>query len=255
MLRYSQDRARARGSRCCIHHDDAEREFAYDREFRLSPLAEALDKADDYGITVVSMKRDWKTVFRRWHNGVDGDAQGRRMKEWLIIATRARDRPDRLRWRWSSSIGTVEAFFGGLRADARHRRPVTRGATSGCATRAGWLPALTFQLAADIIETSITHDWEAIGRIAAIAVIRTFLNYFLERDLAEMRERQHEAAAQERRNEELMMQSPHAACSCTRRRPWRSAAARSARAQTIRSAAVLERRRGRRGRSPTSSRA
>jgi len=45
-------------------------------------------------------------------------------------------------------------------------------------------------LAADIIETSITTDWEAIGRVAAIAVIRTFLNYFLERELAEMRERQ-----------------------------------------------------------------
>ena len=39
-----------------IHHDDAEREVAYDRDFRLSPLAEALDKAADYGITVVSMK-------------------------------------------------------------------------------------------------------------------------------------------------------------------------------------------------------
>lgn len=46
-----------------IHHDDAEREYAYDREFRLSPLTEALDKADEYGITVVSMKRDWATVF------------------------------------------------------------------------------------------------------------------------------------------------------------------------------------------------
>jgi peptide subunit release factor 1 (eRF1) len=46
-----------------LHHDDAEREFAYDREFRLSPLVEALDKADAYGITVVSMKDAWKTVF------------------------------------------------------------------------------------------------------------------------------------------------------------------------------------------------
>jgi uncharacterized membrane protein len=53
---------------------------------------------------------------------------------------------------------------------------------------------LTFQLAADIIETSIRSDWEAIARIGAIAVIRTFLNYFLERDLAEVRERQHEGA-------------------------------------------------------------
>ncbi len=64
-------------SRCCatprpgtgarlallIHHDDAEREVAYDREFKLSPLVEALDKAKDYGITVVSMKNDWKVVF------------------------------------------------------------------------------------------------------------------------------------------------------------------------------------------------
>ena len=46
-----------------LHHDDAEREFAYDREFRLSPLNEALEKADDYGFTVVSMKRDWNIIF------------------------------------------------------------------------------------------------------------------------------------------------------------------------------------------------
>ena len=46
-----------------LHHDDATREVAYDREFRLSPLSEALDKAEDYGITVVSMKRDWNVVF------------------------------------------------------------------------------------------------------------------------------------------------------------------------------------------------
>lgn len=56
---------------------------------------------------------------------------------------------------------------------------------------ARWLVAgLTFQLASDIIESSITSDWEALGRLAAIAVIRTFLNYFLERDLNEVRERQ-----------------------------------------------------------------
>jgi len=54
-----------------------------------------------------------------------------------------------------------------------------------------WLVAgLTFQLAADIIESSITPDWDGIGRLAAVAVIRTFLNYFLERDVAEIRELQ-----------------------------------------------------------------
>jgi hypothetical protein len=46
-----------------VHHDDAEREFAYDRDFKLSPLAEALDNAAAYGIRVVSMARDWKEVF------------------------------------------------------------------------------------------------------------------------------------------------------------------------------------------------
>jgi uncharacterized membrane protein len=88
-------------------------------------------------------------------------------------------------------LGTVEAFAKGLRA--------MLSSPSGHAAREIWLrygrwlvAALTFQLAADILETSITESWEAIGRIAAIAVIRTFLNYFLESDLAEIRERQRE---------------------------------------------------------------
>jgi hypothetical protein len=62
MMRYAKSGAGPRLA-LLLHHDDAEREAAYDREFRLSPLSEALDKAHDYGITVVSMKRDWKVVF------------------------------------------------------------------------------------------------------------------------------------------------------------------------------------------------
>jgi hypothetical protein len=62
MLRYTKTGTGARLA-LLLHHDDAEREVAYDREFRLSPLIDALDKASDYGITVVSMKRDWKSVF------------------------------------------------------------------------------------------------------------------------------------------------------------------------------------------------
>jgi len=51
---------------------------------------------------------------------------------------------------------------------------------------ARWLVAgLTLQLAADIIETSISTNWQTIGRVGAIAVIRTFLNYFLERDVTQ----------------------------------------------------------------------
>lgn len=51
---------------------------------------------------------------------------------------------------------------------------------------ARWLiAALTLQLAADIIESSVSTNWQTIGRLGAIAVIRTFLNYFLERDVGE----------------------------------------------------------------------
>ena len=46
-----------------LHHDDPDREVAYDRDFRLSPLVEALDEAKTYGLTVVSMARDWTRVF------------------------------------------------------------------------------------------------------------------------------------------------------------------------------------------------
>jgi uncharacterized membrane protein len=86
-------------------------------------------------------------------------------------------------------VGTLEAFVGGLR--------VMLASGSGHERRDVWLrygrwlvAGLTFQLAADIIESSITTDWEALGRLGAVAVIRTFLNYFLERDLVEVRERQ-----------------------------------------------------------------
>lgn len=62
MMRYATS---GRGARLALllHHDDAGREFAYDREFKLSPLAEALDGAAEFGITVVSMERDWQRVF------------------------------------------------------------------------------------------------------------------------------------------------------------------------------------------------
>ena len=62
MMRYTLS-GEGRRLALLIHHDDADREVAYDRDFPLSPLAEALDKADEYGLTVVSMARDWASVF------------------------------------------------------------------------------------------------------------------------------------------------------------------------------------------------
>ena len=53
------------GPRFClyVHHDDAEREYAYDRQDQLARLDKGLDEAAAKGWTVVSMKNDWKQVF------------------------------------------------------------------------------------------------------------------------------------------------------------------------------------------------
>ncbi len=46
-----------------VHHDDAEREFAYDRTDKLQQFDKGWDEAVAKGWTVVSMKNDWKTVY------------------------------------------------------------------------------------------------------------------------------------------------------------------------------------------------
>ena len=45
--------------------------------------------------------------------------------------------------------------------------------------------ALEFQLAADILSTAVAPSWDQIGKLAAIAVIRTALNFFLTREMRE----------------------------------------------------------------------
>lgn len=51
--------------------------------------------------------------------------------------------------------------------------------------------ALEFQLGADILSTAITPSWDQIGKLGAIATIRTGLNYFLMREMNEERGRTH----------------------------------------------------------------
>jgi phosphoserine phosphatase len=46
-----------------VHHDDAEREWAYDRTSQIGKLDKAWDEAIAEDWTVVSMKDDWKTIF------------------------------------------------------------------------------------------------------------------------------------------------------------------------------------------------
>ena len=55
-----------------------------------------------------------------------------------------------------------------------------------------WLAlGLEFLLAADILRTAVAPTWNEIGQLAAIAVLRTALNYFLQQEIdrAEVRER------------------------------------------------------------------
>jgi len=53
------------GPRFClyVHHDDAEREWAYDRDSHIGKLDKGLDEAAAKNWTVVSMKGDWKSIF------------------------------------------------------------------------------------------------------------------------------------------------------------------------------------------------
>lgn len=59
------------------------------------------------------------------------------------------------------------------------------------------LIGLEFELGADIIRSAISPTWEQLGQLGAIAVIRTFLNYFLEKDI----EKYAESSQNERRLE------------------------------------------------------
>jgi len=65
--------------------------------------------------------------------------------------------------------------------DAEGRLRLYRMAWQGLAR--ALLLGLELMLAADVVRTAISPDWTAIGQLAAIAVIRTFLNHFLERDV------------------------------------------------------------------------
>ncbi len=64
-LQMLQWTAAGAGTRFClyVHHDDAEREWAYDRKSHVGRLDKGLDEAQARGWTVVSMKSDWATVF------------------------------------------------------------------------------------------------------------------------------------------------------------------------------------------------
>jgi uncharacterized membrane protein len=101
------------------------------------------------------------------------------------------------------SAAVLIVFAGSLEAFVSLLRVMLRRATHG-ARKAVWrefgvwlLLGLEFELAADIIRSVIAPTWKDIGELGAIAVIRTFLNYFLEKDLEQAVETAPEAATLE----------------------------------------------------------
>src|SRR5271163_2136344 len=89
------------------------------------------------------------------------------------------------------AIGAVEAVFGIVRI-ALHADTTNQDRRAVWLMFARWLVAgLTFQLAADIVNTSFEPTWDELGRLAAIAAIRTFLSFFLDREVGETRSLQH----------------------------------------------------------------
>ena len=81
------------------------------------------------------------------------------------------------------AIGSIEALYRIVAAlTVKH---TTDGERRAVWLRfAGWiLLALEFALGADIVRTAIAPSWDDIGKLGAIAGIRTFLGFFLGRDL------------------------------------------------------------------------
>src|SRR5215471_6692804 len=81
------------------------------------------------------------------------------------------------------TVGSIEAFV--MLSRVGLGRFATHGARKAVWRRFGvWLLlGLEFELAADIIRSVVSPSWVDIGQLASIALIRTFLNYFLEKDL------------------------------------------------------------------------
>jgi uncharacterized membrane protein len=92
------------------------------------------------------------------------------------------------------AAGALIIFIGAVVATARFVQAAARRRTERRFTRirlglGRYLAlGLEFQLASDILSTAIAPTFEEIGQLAAIAAIRTALNYFLGKEIAEERE-------------------------------------------------------------------
>jgi uncharacterized membrane protein len=81
------------------------------------------------------------------------------------------------------TIGAAEAFVMSL---WQFRAPTAQKMRVWMHFATWLLLGLEFELAADVIRTAIAPTWSDIGQLASIAAIRTFLSYFLDRDIEEV---------------------------------------------------------------------
>src|SRR4029453_2310163 len=95
------------------------------------------------------------------------------------------------------AIGTVEAVVGIIRVMlSPHANNVEK--------RGVWLEysrwlvgGLPFQPAARVVNTSFFPTWDEVSCLAGVAAIRTFLSYFLDREVEDLRKLQHAAMSAE----------------------------------------------------------
>jgi len=93
------------------------------------------------------------------------------------------------------AVGAVEAVFGIARVTLKSAA-TNQDRRSVWLNFARWLVAgLTFQLAADVVNTSFEPTWDELGRLAVIAAIRTFLSFFLDREVNDTRRLQRASSA------------------------------------------------------------
>ncbi len=83
------------------------------------------------------------------------------------------------------SFGAIQALTGVITLIFQRAADEMRGREIWLRFATWILLALEFALAADIVRTAVAPTWDDITKLAVIAAIRTMLNYFLAKDIAE----------------------------------------------------------------------
>jgi len=83
------------------------------------------------------------------------------------------------------SYGSLQALAGVIKSALDRTAGAMQGREIWLRFATWILLALEFALAADLVRTAVAPTWDDISKLAVIATIRTMLNYFLAKDIAE----------------------------------------------------------------------